>query len=255
MKKVLLLIDADMFAFIACSSREQEIDWGDGIWTLHVNFEEAKATFRDMVDSAIDRALTLLMKDVDFNVLFCLSAQDGNYFRKRVLPTYKAARAGKRKPVCYKALLEWLKMAYKVVQVPHLEADDVMGILATKNPRASIIISGDKDMKSVPSWQYDFIHDEFSDVTEEEADRNFLMQALMGDATDGYSGCPSIGKVTAAKLLDKDCSWQTVVAAYKSKGLSEAEALANARCARILRNTDYDMKEKRVILWKPKDAR
>lgn len=253
MKKIKILIDADMFAFIACSSAEHEIEWGDDIWTLHCNISEARAVFVDMVDSAIDRALELMQKDVNFKVVFCFSDKD--YFRKKVMPTYKANRQGRRKPVCYRALLEWIRKQYAWLSMDNLEADDVIGILATTQQHETLIISGDKDMKCIPGWQYDFIRDEFADVTEEEADKHFLLQALMGDPTDGYSGCPGVGKVTAEKLLDADCSWHTVVSAYKKKGLSEAEALANARCARILRASDYDRDKGEVILWKPPAAR
>lgn len=255
MKPLTFLIDADMFAFIACSSREQEIDWGDDIWTLHANFGDVRATFCDMVDAAIDRALQLMQTDADFKVTFCFSDKSGDYFRKHILPTYKGNREGKRKPVCYRALVDWVKETYTVLEVPSLEADDVIGIKATEAPHRTVIVSGDKDMQCLPGYQYDFIRDTFLDVTEAEADRHFLYQTLMGDATDGYGGCPGVGKVSAAKLLDADCSWQAVVAAYKKKGLSEADALANARCARILRNTDYDREKGEVILWTPSAAR
>ncbi len=250
--KTQILIDADMFAYIACSSAEYETNWGNDVWTLHCNLSEAEAVFRDMVDSAIERALNLLQRDLDFNVLFCFS--DKEYFRREVMPTYKANRQGKRKPVCYAALLQWVKQNYTWVVMPHLEADDVIGILATQNKGNSLIISGDKDMKCIPSLQYDFLRDVLSDISEEEADYNFLLQTLTGDATDGYSGCPSIGVVTAKKLLDADCSWDTVVKAYTKKGLTEADALSNARCARILRASDYDSVKERVILWTPPAA-
>ena len=43
--------------------------------------------------------------------------------------------------------------------------------------------------------------------------------------------------------------WDRIVAAYAKAGLSEADALAQARCARILRNTDWDGSH--PILWEP----
>ena len=58
--------------------------------------------------------------------------------------------------------------------------------------------------------------------------------------------------VTAKKLLDKNCSWDTVVSTYQSKGLSEAVALENARLARILRDGEYDTDTGKVKLWTPK---
>jgi DNA polymerase-1 len=89
-------------------------------------------------------------------------------------------------------------------------------------------------------------------VTEEEADYNHLMQTLTGDAVDNYIGCPGIGKVNAKKILDAaDDKWAAIVKAYEKAGLTEEDALIQARCARILRHTDYDLEKKEVILWSP----
>jgi DNA polymerase-1 len=42
-----------------------------------------------------------------------------------------------------------------------------------------------------------------------------------------------------------------VVAAFESKGLTEEDALVQARVARICRASDYDFKTKEVKLWNP----
>ena len=93
------------------------------------------------------------------------------------------------------------------------------------------------------------------EITEEDADRFFLHQALMGDKTDGYSGCPGIGQVKARRLLDPlvDLSdmWRAVVGAYEGAGLTEQNALQNARVARILRYGEYDRKTKEITKWEP----
>ena len=244
-----ILIDADMFAFRSCSSCERDINWGNDIWTLHVDLNEAKAKFTDTVEDAIERALEKMKFSGAFQTIFCFS--DSNNFRKHILATYKANREGKRKPVGYYGLVEWIKENYKTKTMPSLEADDVMGIIATKDNTPCIVISGDKDMKCIPCYHYDFIHDEFYEITEEDARYWFFMQTLMGDPTDGYSGCPKVGKVTAAKLLDANCSWETVVSAYKKAGLSEEVALQQAQVAKILLAPDYNFKKKEVILWQP----
>jgi len=41
------------------------------------------------------------------------------------------------------------------------------------------------------------------------------------------------------------------VAAFESRGLTEEDALIQARVARILRADDYDFKESQPILWSP----
>ena len=58
--------------------------------------------------------------------------------------------------------------------------------------------------------------------------------------------------VTARRLLDEDCSWKTVVSAFEKQGLSENDALTQARVARILRAEDYNFKTHKPILWTPK---
>lgn len=249
-----ILIDGDMFCFRACAACEQEIDWGNDIWTLHVNLNEAKAHFEETLETAIGDALVAHGYTGDFDVIFCFTSEHN--FRKKILPTYKANRAGKRKPVGYKALVSWVKETYKAVEKNWLEADDCIGILATlpENVDNCIIISGDKDMKCIYGYHYDFLRKEFCYVNKDEAKFHFFMQTLMGDTTDGYSGCPKVGKVTAKKILDKDCSWDTVVSTYEKAGLSEDVALEQARVAKILLASDYDFKKKKVILWKPTEA-
>lgn len=246
-----LLIDGDMFAFRACSSCEREVDWGNDIWTLHVDLAEAKAKLVDLLDKAIEDALVAMQYDGEYQVNFCFSSPKN--FRKIVLATYKANRAGKRKPVGYKALVSWVKENFPSTEREWLEADDCIGILATlpENKDKVIILSGDKDMKCIYGHHYDFIHEEYCYVDEAEAQRHFFMQTLMGDTTDGYSGCPKIGKVTAGRILDKDCSWGAVKEAYLKAGMSEEYALTQARVAKILLASDYDMESKKVKLWKP----
>lgn len=246
-----LLIDADMVAFIACSSATHEAEWESGISSYFADFEEVKATFISRLNNAIETALAHHHYTGDYDILLCLSDPNDN-FRRRVLPTYKAHRKG-QKPLCYWKLCEWMKHEGDVYIRPSLEADDCIGILATmeKNRGNCLIISGDKDMKTLPGRQYDFLRGIYAELSEEDADRNFLMQTLTGDPTDGYSGCPKIGAVNAARILDEDCSWAAVVRAFEKQHLTEQDALTQARVARILRAEDYDFKKKEVRLWIP----
>jgi putative phage exonuclease len=246
-----LLIDADMFAFIACSSATHEAEWESGISSYFADFEEVKANFTSRLASAIDTALEHHHYTGEYDILLCLSDRDSN-FRRSVLPTYKAHRKG-QKPLCYWRLVDWMQQEADVYLRPSLEADDCIGILATmeKNKEKCIIISGDKDMLTLPGYHYDFLRDTYEHISEEEADRNFFMQTLTGDPTDGYSGCPKVGKVTAERILEEDCSWEAVVRAYEKQGLTAEDALQQARVARILRASNYDFKKREVRLWTP----
>ena len=56
----------------------------------------------------------------------------------------------------------------------------------------------------------------------------------------------------AETLFNKEgYSWTTVVKAFTDKGLTEDDALLNARLARILTIDDYDTKRQEPILWTP----
>ena len=133
-----------------------------------------------------------------------------------------------------------------------MEADGCIGILATIKGSNSIIVSGDKDFKTIPGRFYDFLRNEFYDITQEEADYWHLFQTLIGDTTDNYKGCPGCGAVSAKKLLDSEgATWETIVEAFEKKGLTESDALVQARVARILRASDYDFETKKPILWSP----
>jgi DNA polymerase-1 len=132
----------------------------------------------------------------------------------------------------------------------NIEADDVMGILATQDPDRYLIVSDDKDMLTIRDariWKDgQVVH-----ITEQEAYEHFITQALKGDPTDGYYGVKGVGEVTARRLIDKHRGtpwslWEGVLKAYKG---DEEEALLNARMARILTEDLWD--GDKPILWMP----
>jgi DNA polymerase-1 len=136
-----------------------------------------------------------------------------------------------------------------------LEADDCMGILATKFPGKTIIVTMDKDLLTVPGKMYKLNQDgtgEWYDTDEKEANYRFLLQAMTGDATDGYAGIPGVGPKKAEEILKKHGAvWKTVEDAYIKAGLTKEDALLNARMARILRQEDWDFDNEQVKLWNP----
>jgi DNA polymerase-1 len=234
-----LLIDGDMLLYKASAGSESLVQWDHDWWILGGNLGEAK----DLVSVEIESLLTRFSAKQHF---FCLSDQP-TVFRHDLYPAYKAGRS--RKPLVYAALREWATTEFNAIVRPKLEADDVMGIIATQG-KDTVIVSDDKDMLTIPGvhWRMG----ELITTTEDEAFRLFLTQALTGDSTDGYNGCPGIGPVSANKLLEKQgFSWETVVGAYRKQGLTEDDALLNARLARILHYTDWDTKTQSVRLWQP----
>ena len=252
-----ILVDADMAVFRACSSCERDIDWGNDIWTLHVDLSEAKAYLIDHMNEWIERALELDGFTGDIEVVYCFSGDDN--FRKKIMPTYKLNRVGKRKPVAYHALVKWVMDNCQSLKINSLEADDLLGMLATskKMKGKSIIISADKDMNTIPTKIYNFLKDTLEDVTPKQAYYNHMYQTLCGDTADNYTGCPRVGDKTAKKILAEGVGktlWERVVNAFESRGLDKNEAILQARISHILLNGDYDMDRDKVKLWIPENS-
>jgi len=241
--QTVLLIDGDLYLYKSCAAAEEEIDWGDDIWSLSTDLKIAKEIFEKLIFDACD---TL---DTEHFVV-CFSDRDN--FRKTIDPTYKAGRKKTRKPVGYSEMLKWANQVFTCHTEPLLEADDVMGILGSSRIQPTIIVSDDKDMKTVPCSLYRPMDGTLDSINERQADRHFLTQTLTGDPTDGYSGCPKVGPVTAEKLLGSNPSWSTVEAAYAKQKLNPQYALTQARLARILRFDDWDLETSTIKLWEPK---
>ena len=241
------VIDADILLYKACRSAEEEVDWGNDQWLLWSDLDTVKHIIDDQVD--------MLVNDMNADrTILCFS--DKENFRKHINPEYKANRKGGRKPICFKAALEYCKEQYPYRQFTNLEADDVIGIIATtENDNEYVIVSEDKDLLTIPGYHWNPKTKEVYYIDIEEADFNFYYQTLVGDAVDNYKGCPNVGKVKATKLLTeaqkegKDL-WKTVVNRFEEAGSTKEEAILNARMARILRKCEYDRTTNKVSLWK-----
>lgn len=136
---------------------------------------------------------------------FIICADDKNYWRKKVFPYYKASRKKTRE----KSELDWnaiftvlnkvreeLKtfFPYKVIQIPHAEADDIIGTIVHKegtvlNTGAEqiLILSGDKDYIQLHKYanveQYDPTRKRWIKHSNPEA---YLFEHIVkGDAGDG----------------------------------------------------------------------
>lgn len=244
-----LLVDADIVAYKFSAAAEQSIQWEEGGEKSLVVDELTNV--QQEVDSYLDWLREYLSAD---NLIICLSCPSSENWRLKVLDSYKANRKDMVKPTHLSAIRKHLEEKYATYQRPTLEADDVMGILSTWSgiDDTKIIVSEDKDMKTIPGLLFNPRKDQEPRViTEEEANYWHLYQTLVGDPTDNYKGCPGVGPKKAEKILASECNFEAVVLAFQSKGLTEEDALVQARVARICRASDWDFKKREVILWNP----
>lgn len=255
-----------MLLYRSCAAVEKEVEVDSYVYLMS-SLEDAVGVFSEML---VDLEKAANTEDV----VLCLS--DRQNWRRNVMKDYKANRKATRKPVAYGYLLEYVKQKYETLLLPGLEADDIMGIFASREGCA--IWTLDKDLKQVPGRH--LVDDAIVEIGEAEGDRFHLYQAIKGDITDGYAGCPGMGEMGTNEFLDApykwvlterelksgpnkgqtktewrkeptDNVWEGIVSLYERQGLTETDALVQARVARILRDGEYDFKNKKVKLWKP----
>lgn len=187
--------------------------------------------------------------------VLCMSLFKTPNFRHLLYPDYKKSRRTRETPEYLPMAYDFIyekELDYPVYKFHGLEADDIMGILATKFPKDSVIVTVDKDLKSIPGNHWNPVKETFENISVKAADYNFCTQWLTGDATDCVPGVPKIGPKKAAKILDKSKDLQTtVLKTYEDHGLTYDYALTMGRLVRILRAGDCEEISKDGITWSP----
>lgn len=175
-----------------------------------------------------------LRRDVRADYAACVFDAPGRTFRDDVYPDYKATRSPM--PDDLRAQIEPIHevvrlLGWKVLNVPGVEADDVIGTLscmATERGLVTIISSGDKDLSQLVNEHVtviDTMNDRRRDLAGVEVEFGVpprLMvdyQTLVGDAVDNVPGVDKVGPKTAVKLLKEYGSLDALVArAHEVKG-------------------------------------
>ena len=246
-KSPTLLIDGDLVLHKVLAAIETDVDWGDGVSSIFSNHKDCQEVIRGMIRGWCTMFGTK-------NIRIALTGSTN--FRKDLYSDYKGNRTT-RKPVGWKPMKDWLFAKGNARSVAGIEADDLIGIWATQGKlNDPIIISDDKDFRSIPGSLFVPRSNELVSTTLEGADRYHLHQTLVGDRADNYKGCPGIGDVKAGAILRTDTGepgelWGRVVECFLAAGLTEEDALLQARLARILRAEDFDFKTRKPILWRP----
>lgn len=249
---VVALVDAEIVTYQVVTEGLEERLVSDDEYTWHLDMTLALPTLFNRIDSVV--------REIGAGEVVLAVGSKSNW-RKRICETYKANRAGKKKPLGYWAAIDALRKNYRVDQIEWLEADDVLGILATGEFQGrGVIVSNDKDMLTVPGRHYNPQEPEpaVREVSLQEADVEHAVLALAGDATDGYKGCKGVGEKGArdalAKMQSGDSIWRTALALFEKAGHDEAYALQQFRLARVLRAGEYDPKTGGLTLWTPPAA-
>jgi DNA polymerase-1 len=171
--------------------------------------------------------LQSLRKEVNAEFAACVFDAKGPTFRDDLYPEYKAHRSPM--PDDLRSQIEPVHevvrlMGWKVLDVPGVEADDVIGTLAViaANQGIDVIVSsGDKDLAQLVNQHItiiDTMNGKRRDLAGVEAEFGVpahLMidfQTLVGDVIDNVPGVPKVGPKTAAKWLLEYGSLDNIVA-------------------------------------------
>jgi len=262
-----ILLDADIVAYKVATMNQKDFDWGDTGKSRVLDHEKALKDTEELIVNYCEATKAS-------RVVVCLSDPERN-FRKELNPTYKSNRKNVEKPEMLQWVKDYLADEYRSFVRPALEADDIMGILATSGDRfikgEIVMVSEDKDMRVIPAPLYNPNKPELGIIEPSvlEANQFHMWQTVVGDPTDGYGGCPGIGQ--SGSYTEDDWSfgnrsfgfphaileaeayelWDLVVEAYASRGYTEDDALLQARMAHILWASSYDFKTKTPLLWEP----
>lgn len=257
------LIDADLIAYRAAFRGQKDIDWdGDGDITTDADIDVVRAS----VDELITEWKGLVKCD---GVQLVQSDPERRSFRKTyVWEGYKRQRQPASRPALLKQAEAYIRERFTAIYRPWLEGDDILGLLTTRAPDQYVIVSMDKDMLTVPGRVCIVGHTpeltrKFQ-LSEADANLNWMRQVVTGDPSDGYRGAPGVGAVKAQDYVKAGTladMWQGVVEAYiyawnerprfRDRWVHPEEpakeALMTARLSRVLRADDKI--ENRVRLW------
>ncbi len=215
-KKTLLLVDGSSYLYRAFHAMpDLRAVPGDPA-------SPATGAIRGMINM-----MQALRKEVRTDYAVCVFDAKGPTFRDALYPEYKANRSPM--PDDLRSQIEPIHevvrlLGWKVLAVPGVEADDVIGTLAVTAAQqgiAVVISSGDKDLSQLVNEQITIIDTmsgkkrDVAGVTAEFGVPPQLMidyQTLVGDAVDNVPGVAKVGPKTAAKWLQEYGSLDALVA-------------------------------------------
>jgi DNA polymerase-1 len=215
-KKTLLLVDGSSYLYRAFFA-----GGGDMQITLPDGRVQKTGAIRIMINM-----MQSLRKEFPADYVACVFDAKGPTFRDAIYPQYKANRDPM--PEDLRSQIEPIHevvrlLGWSVLDVPGVEADDVIGTLcvtAASQGIEVIVSSGDKDLAQLVDEHVtiiDTMNGKRRDLAGVEAEFGVparLMldyQTLVGDTVDNVPGVPKVGPKTAVKWLQEYGSLQAVV--------------------------------------------
>jgi len=197
-------------------------------------------------------------------------------FRHVALPSYQAQRPQMADDLSsqFQKAKDFLTAAgISIYSKPGFEADDVIGTLTEKSGGVVVIVTGDRDQLQLVSDKKDIkLYMPIAGLTnaklfgEEETLARMGVpaaliddyKALVGDASDNYSGVPGIGPKTAINLLGKYGSFENIYknindipeSTRKKLKDGEEEGRLSKKLATIVRDVPIEIDFEKMSKWR-----
>jgi len=228
--KRLTVIDLDSIVYVIAYRHKDE----EGVMAAIIVQDEVKETIDTIVSKTEAEAYAgFYQKEGHTN------------FRKEFYPEYKAHRPPTPEYVKYwRPYIHEVFNSYKgVTGLEVIESDDALSIYYYKYmlEYQMTFAHNDKDLNCIPGRHCNLKGENFKEVKVDQGDYIFKCQVLAGDSTDNIKGVPGVGKVWAAKHMDKHVSvFKAFRAAYKKAKLPDwiRNCYLNYHLIRLLHSID-----------------
>ena len=166
----------------------------------------------------VSNMISKLIKTYDPEYLCVIFDAKGKNFRHKIYDQYKANRSSMPIELSQQVspIIELIRsLGIKILQVPDVEADDVIATLATQNYKDKInilISSGDKDLAQLVNKKVVLVNSMDDKILDPKGvskkfgvlpEQIFDYLVLIGDKSDNIPGVDKIGPKTAISLLEK----------------------------------------------------
>lgn len=234
-----LAIDSDSILYTSCyhhQNKEEE----------SCNLELAYMDFLEIVSKTKSKVWSMYDIQSEDNLFIHLIFSPKKTFRNKLTDTYKANR--KESGIVGIGELKQLvkeRLPTMFLQIENLEADDIVITMAYEKENV-VIACIDKDIKNhspvdcidYKKWEWKLAS------TQEEIEKEYWIQALMGDSTDGIKGAKGIGAVKARELVSRE---EFDYDLYIKQFESEDDAILSMRLVRL-----DQFKKGELVLWENK---
>jgi len=217
---MIALVDADEIAYKVALAYQRK--WyvitkdGKPKWKYHLK-EEAAESIGNRLDldmeveieilelTGVKERINTVISRILFNtnssdIKFYLSGANNFRFNLATLQPYKGNRDPSTKPHYLESIKEEFR-SRGAEYVDFLEGDDLLSAYNSIITDKTVICSTDKDLRTVPSLNYNIDTKKLKFISEDEGRYNFWYQVLIGDSTDNIPSPHLLGPATAEKIL------------------------------------------------------